>query len=138
LCEIRRGGAGDLEAVAAIQAASPEASHWPPADYLDCEFRVAQSEGAVVAFLAGRSLGGEERELLNLAVQPEYRRKGIGRRLLEAWLGEQKGVVYLEVRESNWAARRLYQTLGCHEVNARPDYYESPPEAAIVLKFHSC
>ena len=48
------------------------------------------------------------------------------------------GNFYLEVRESNQAARNLYKSMGFQEVNIRPEYYQFPLEAAIVMKFHSC
>ena len=51
---IRPAEAGDLEAVAAIQSASPEASHWPVAEYFQYQFKVAVSGGAVVGFLVWR------------------------------------------------------------------------------------
>ncbi len=46
--------------------------------------------------------------------------------------------MFLEVRESNIAARNLYKRLGFLEAGRRRDYYPAPPEDAIVMKFHSC
>lgn len=142
---IRRGGAGDLERVAAIQGASPETPHWPAADYLQYDLLVALSENQVAGFLASRTLvheghreGKAEREILNLAVAPEFRRRGIARSLCQSFLNSLKGTVFLEVRESNRAARNLYLSLGFQEVSRRQEYYNTPLEAAIVMKFHSC
>ncbi|HMD71416.1 MAG TPA: GNAT family N-acetyltransferase [Bryobacteraceae bacterium] len=138
MLSIRRGSEEDLAAVAAIQSASPEAARWDPAGYLAYGFRVAVNGDRVAGFLVSRPLGLDEGELLNLAVEPESRRKGVGKALVLAFLGEFPGGAYLEVRESNTAALELYKSLGFKEVTRRPEYYDSPPEAAIVMKFHSC
>jgi [ribosomal protein S18]-alanine N-acetyltransferase len=107
-------------------------------DYLNDDFWVAVTGFHVVGFLAGRTLGAGEHELLNLAVAPEWRRQGIGRALVAGWLERNPGTVFLEVRPSNTAARLFYKSLGFQEISTRPEYYQNPPEAAIVLKFHSC
>jgi ribosomal-protein-alanine N-acetyltransferase len=135
---IRRANAGDLEAVAAIQAASPEAAHWQVVDYLEQDFHVAVSDGVAAGFLVARTLTPGEYEILNLAVDPEFRRHGIARSLLGAFLKGIQGDVYLEVRESNRAALNLYRSMGFEEVIIRKKYYENPCEDGIVLKFHSC
>jgi len=135
---VRKGAAGDLEAVAAMQAASPEASQWNPADYLEHDFRVCVEDNQVVAFLVTRNVAHDESEILNLIVSPEFRRKHFARAMLGAFLDTRKGSVYLEVRATNLAARNLYMSMGFKEVNVRLNYYHDPPEAAIVMKFHSC
>jgi ribosomal-protein-alanine N-acetyltransferase len=80
----------------------------------------------------------DEGEILNLAVAPEGRRHGVGRRLVEAVLSRlsEKGVhhVFLEVRESNAPARSLYESHGFREVGRRRGYYRRPVEDAIVLR----
>jgi ribosomal-protein-alanine N-acetyltransferase len=135
---IRRGEAGDLAQVAAIQHASPEAPRWNAAEYLNYDLLVAVCENRVAGFLAWRALVEGESEILNLAVAPEFRRQGVARRLWKAFLGVTPGTVFLEVRESNKAARNLYVSLGFQELGRRPGYYQAPLEAAIVMKFHSC
>jgi ribosomal-protein-alanine N-acetyltransferase len=99
---------------------------------------VAVDGDRVAGFLVSRPLGLGEGELLNLAVEPGFRRNGVGKALLQAFLAEFSGGAYLEVRESNAAALYLYKSLGFKEVTRRPGYYQSPPDAAIVMKFHSC
>jgi ribosomal-protein-alanine N-acetyltransferase len=135
---IRRGGPPDLAQVAVIQAASPEAAQWNAADYLQYDFRVWVRGIRVAGFLVSRTLTEGETELLNLAVAPEFRRRGVARKLVESLLAESSGVVYLEVRESNRIARKFYNHMGFQEVSSRSGYYQAPPEAAIVMKFHSC
>ena len=135
---IRRGEAGDLEAVEAIQSASPEAAHWRAADYLQYEFTVAICGATLAGFLVWRPVADGEAELLNLAVAPRFRRQGIARELLKPLLNLPGSRVFLEVRESNLAARMCYKSMGFQEVSIRQKYYSSPSESAIVMKFHSC
>jgi ribosomal-protein-alanine N-acetyltransferase len=136
--QIRPGVAADLEAVAAIQSASPEAAQWNAAAYLHYQFLVAIQNERVIGFVVGRTVGEGEHELLNLAVAAGSRRQGVAKRLLGAWLTALSGEVFLEVRASNRAARKLYHSVGFQSVGFRPNYYENPVEAAIVMKIHSC
>ena len=93
----------------------------------------AELAGYVVAWLAA-----DEAEIANLAVSPARRGQRIGAHLLDAALGELMvrgaAAVYLEVRESNAAARRLYASRGFHEVGRRKKYYRRPQEDALVLR----
>lgn len=134
----RRGEIGDLAEIAAIQAECPETAQWDVAEYPNYDFRVALRGDRVAGFLVARSLAADEHELLNLAVARQFRRQGVARELLRALLTNSTGNVFLEVRESNSAAVALYQSLGFQQVSRRAEYYENPPEAAIVMKFHSC
>src|SRR5215471_17813349 len=123
---IRRGQPADLPAIHVIQAASAEAAQWDPAQYLDYDVFVAIADGVVAGFLVARMLSPGECELLNLAVPPEWRRRGVARALVAALLEAFRGDVFLEVRPSNDAARTLYRSMGFEELMLRPDYYESP------------
>ena len=80
----------------------------------------------------------DEAELGNLAVAPDARGAGIGRALLDDLLGviETRGgaTVYLEVRESNVAARALYASRKFEEVGRRKGYYAKPKEDAVILR----
>jgi [ribosomal protein S18]-alanine N-acetyltransferase len=135
---IRPGEPRDLAEIRAIQAASPQSARWDPVSYLNFDLLVAAEGVRVAGFLVGRTLTMREHELLDLAVAPDCRRQGVGRALVMAWLERAKGEVFLEVRPSNQGARLFYKYLAFEEVGGRPDYYLDPPEAAIVLKFHSC
>ena len=89
--------------------------------------------GYVVALVLG-----PEAEIADLAVAPEARRLGVGRALLERVLGElgEAGArtVFLEVRESNQAARALYEASGFESIGRRRGYYRQPVEDALVLR----
>jgi ribosomal-protein-alanine N-acetyltransferase len=134
---IRRAGPGDLAAIAGIQARSPEMSVWDPAGYLDYDCRIAVSDGRVAGFLVTREVGPGEWEILNVAVDPAYRRKGLAQRLIQGELSGRTGAWFLEVRESNAAAISLYKGLGFREAGRRKNYYKNPAETAIVMRFLS-
>jgi ribosomal-protein-alanine N-acetyltransferase len=142
--QVRPATAQDLAAISAIQAASPEAAQWNPQSYLDFSHldfncRVAMIEGSVRGFLVSRQTAPREREILNMAVAPYWRRQGIARRLLDLELSSAPGATwFLEVRASNALALKLYQQLGFVPVGRREAYYENPPDAAIVMRFFSC
>lgn len=91
-----------------------------------------------VAGYAALWLADDEAELGNLAVRPGRRRRGIGRALLRHVLERafERGArtVFLEVREGNAVARRLYEGFGFRVVGSRPDYYASPREDALVMR----
>ena len=80
----------------------------------------------------------DESEIANLAVSDAMRRAGVGARLLdhalEAAQERQCAVVFLEVRESNAAARALYASRGFEIAGRRAKYYRKPVEDALVLR----
>jgi len=134
---IRPATPADLAAIAAIQAASPETSQWESGDYLENDCVVAVAEGRVTGFLASRRVAPDEREILNVAVDRDQRRKGIARALLEHELARGRGQWFLEVRASNVAAIHLYENAGFEHCGRRPGYYQQPAEEAIVMRFFS-
>lgn len=100
-------------------------------------FSVA-TDGAVVAGYVVAHHAADEGEILNLGVTPGHRRGGVGRALVRSVLGElarrMVKVAFLEVRESNTAARRLYESLGFVAVGRRLRYYRRPIEDAVILR----
>ena len=135
--KIRTATGDDLPAITAIQAASPEASQWDPAGYLDYDCLVAIEDNRVTGFLVSRETAPGEREILNIAVELSERRRGVARRLLAAELERARGQWFLEVRESNLAAFNLYKACGFQEAGRRPSYYDNPAESGIVMKLIS-
>ncbi len=97
---------------------------------------VAERVGEVVGY-AVLWFAADEAELGDMAVLPEARRRGLGRWLLDGALAEaaRRGAkrVYLEVRESNTAARSLYERAGFETAGTRADYYSEPKEDAILM-----
>ena len=78
-----------------------------------------------------------ETHLMNVAVHPEWRGKGLGKRLLSKMIevGISKGAktAWLEVRPSNFVARSLYEKAGFKEVGFRPRYYRETNEDAVIM-----
>ena len=133
---VRSATGGDLAAIAEIQRQSPEASQWDPASYLNYECMVAV-ESRVVGFLVARQTAPDEREILNVAVDPTERRRGFASALLKAELWRAKTQWFLEVRESNSRAITLYESAGFRVAGRRESYYHDPVEPGIVMKFNS-
>lgn len=77
-------------------------------------------------------------ELADIAVSPEHRRKNIARALLgyvySRAIKRYCAHIFLEVRESNTAARRLYESEGFNVMGKRKNYYASPREDAVLMK----
>lgn len=102
----------------------------------DARLIVADRAGEVVGY-AAVWFAADEGELGDIAVDPERRREGIGSRLVREVMDEarRRGAqqVFLQVRESNRGALRLYRAAGFRRVGRRPGYYRSPSEDALVL-----
>jgi [ribosomal protein S18]-alanine N-acetyltransferase len=96
-----------------------------------------QGLGVLTAFLVARH-ADTEWELENIVVGSEFRGRGIGTQLIEALLERMRATnasaVFLEVRESNIAARKLYQKAGFRETGRRKLYYSDPAEDAILYR----
>jgi ribosomal-protein-alanine N-acetyltransferase len=131
----------DVVVVESLLGSCPEAAQWSPAVLLrdSTGFSyplVAEDLGSVLGFIALRVIAGEA-EILNLAVAPECRQRGVGRALLVAGLkcAQEAGAhkIFLEVRSSNVGARALYASLGFREDGRRSNYYRDPFEDALVL-----
>ena len=82
-------------------------------------------------------LAGEEGDVANIAVLPAYRNQGIGGMLLDTMLSQgreaQAQTIFLEVRQSNTNAIRLYQSRGFAEIGKRRSYYRHPREDAVCM-----
>ncbi len=98
---------------------------------------VAEQQGQVVAYVIARGTV-EVVEILDLAVQQEWRRVGAASALLRQLIGGYAALgfheVFLEVRESNVPAQRLYWAHGFRAAGRRPRYYRKPTEDAILLR----
>lgn len=147
---IRQASAADLPAMQAIEKHAATAAHWTAADYerifsapeLQADWRrialVLEDAGKVEGFLVAQTVGGEW-EIENVAILPDARRRGHGTRLVGELLDRARAqgatAVFLEVRESNRAARALYEKWAFVESGRRPRYYREPEEDAILYKF---
>ncbi|HEX8098360.1 MAG TPA: ribosomal protein S18-alanine N-acetyltransferase [Pyrinomonadaceae bacterium] len=93
--------------------------------------------GRIAGFIAARLSAGEL-HINNVAVRSAERRRGVGRRLLDAALREAARLgaraALLEVRRGNAAAQALYERSGFRVVGVRKNYYSNPPEDALVMR----
>jgi ribosomal-protein-alanine N-acetyltransferase len=124
---------GDVAAVAVLQHANPSAAQWLPSDYLAHESYVAEASGRIAGFLVIQSLLPDEAEVLNIAVDHDLKRHGVGRSLLRAAIACRSRILHLEVRESNAAALAFYRSLGFAETGRRRGYYQNPLEDAVLM-----
>lgn len=106
--------------------------------FRDYRCLVAQAGTEIVGFLCYRELAGDESEILQLETASSHRRRGIARALLRELRKNLSGTIFLEVRESNLAARRLYESEGFAPIATRQSYYSDPSEGAIVLRLKLC
>ena len=97
---------------------------------------VALDTDRVVAF-GGMMTVLDEGQIGSVVTSPDYRRKGIGRMIMDALedFSRNNGIVFLslEVRESNLAARELYRSCLWEEAGIRKNFYDLPTENAVVM-----
>ena len=91
----------------------------------------------MVGYVGSQSVLGES-DMMNVAVDPAFRRQGIGEKLVSSLVDAlaEKGnrSLSLEVRASNEPAIALYYKLGFEQVGRRPKYYRNPREDALILR----
>ena len=140
--EIRPMSENDLEASAELEAMcfSTPWSLQAFKDSLDKPdiylFRVAYLGDELVA-QAGLIMSFDEADVVNVAVKPEYRKRGIASGLLNELMraGSERGVkdYTLEVRAGNHGAIALYEKLGFKTEGIRKDFYREPVEDALIM-----
>jgi len=152
--QIRKGTANDVAWMVGFDRENAIAAHWSQKQYRDLFTSseggptrlvlVAENPGndpsqlTPLGFLVAHHVAPEW-ELENIIVSRSARRMGVGTQLLQSLLHAARethsGSVFLEVRESNEAARTLYGKLGFGETGRRKSYYANPLEDAILYSF---
>ena len=98
---------------------------------------VAEDNGVVAGYIGSQTVP-DESDMMNVAVHPDYRRRGIAEALVNTLCDalKERGSVSLtlEVRASNEPAKTLYEKLSFEQVGRRPNYYRNPKEDALILK----
>jgi ribosomal-protein-alanine N-acetyltransferase len=150
---VRFATPADIPAMIALERDANMAAHWPHAQYerifVQQEPKPASPERAqriamvicddlgLQGFLVARQIDAEL-EIENVAVASSARRRGLGTDLVGKLLllARRQGAkaLFLEVRESNQAARALYEKCGFIQDGNRKRYYEHPTEAAILYR----
>jgi len=156
---IRPATAADIPSIMDLERQSATAGHWTEDQYRRAFHRegverlvllaedfppVASAQetrnhthARTLGFLVAQHLAPEW-ELENIVVVHAARRKGLGRRLLDALLATARETnsisVFLEVRKSNAAARTLYEKAGFEQSGCRKSYYTNPLEDAVLYR----
>lgn len=144
--QIRPATIADIPSIMRLEQQSATAGHWAEQQYRQAVQNegvtrlvliAEDSEAIPLAFLVAQHLAPEW-ELENIVVEPTVRRNGLGKRLLEALVAVAKKTdstaVFLEVRESNAAARTLYESTGFEPTGSRKSYYTNPSEDAVLYR----
>lgn len=157
--QVRPAVAADIPQILEIDREAEAAAHFSEADYQQAltsqtgaaaalrRLLVVETSGRVQGFLVARFLH-EEWEIENVAVAKAARRKGLGWSLVSSFLQSSSRSVggkedsetraraaLLEVRESNLAARQLYEKFGFIVAGRRTSYYRHPDEDAILYSY---
>ena len=143
---IRNATVRDVADIIRLERESSTAAHWNEQQYAalfsdDLPLHrltlvaVEQENAALVGFLVARH-ASLEWELENIVVAEASRGIGIGKSLVGELLlraqASESDNIFLEVRASNSAARRLYTRMGFEESSYRKGYYSNPPEDAVL------
>ena len=139
---IRSAVLDDVAALLAIEQEAANAAHWTREQYAGLVesgiVLVAEERGNISGFVCAKAVAGDW-EIENMVVAKQGRRRGIGSGLLDELLrrarSQSGAAVWLEVRESNQAARRLYQKHEFRERGRRRGYYREPVEDAVLYEF---
>ena len=98
---------------------------------------VAEEEGRVAGYIGSQTCG-DESDVMNVAVHPDFRRRGMAEALVKTLVAELKAMdshcLTLEVRASNVPAIALYEKLGFSEIGRRKNYYRNPKEDALIMR----
>jgi len=143
---IRRAILADVPAILTLEKRAATAAHWSVQQYETAILGEAPARVVLIVEEQGTGLQGfivgkflqQEWEIENMAIAAHVQRRGLGSRLLGEFLDLARSqgaqAVFLEVRESNLAARRLYEKCAFVESGRRKVYYREPDEDAIVYR----
>jgi [ribosomal protein S18]-alanine N-acetyltransferase len=149
--QIRPATLADVPSMIRLDRQSATAGHWTEDQYRQAlesvgasrllfvidEPSLSEAPTGVLAFLIAQHIHPEW-ELENIVVAATARRKGLGKRLLQSLLSiareSNSDSVFLEVRESNTAARTLYEQVGFAQTGRRTSYYTNPQEDAVLYR----
>ena len=139
--EIRRMVSADLPEVERIEQEN-FSRPWTAEDYQgfldreDADFLVAVVDGRIVGYIGEYGLP-DEGDITNVSVDRRYRNRHIGTCLVSGLIqtAGARGIrkIFLEVRESNAPAIRLYENAGFRKTGVRRNYYTSPVEDAVLM-----
>ena len=142
---VRNASVADIPAMMRIAGLSPTASQWPESQYFELFASgaperislVIEQDSNVAGFLVARHFSGEY-EIENIVISVAKQRQGLGAKLFNEFMKipaqTPLSKIFLEVRESNEAARRFYIKFGFRKVGERNNYYQNPQESAVLYE----
>jgi ribosomal-protein-alanine N-acetyltransferase len=140
---LRPGTPEDIPSMIVLERQSPSAAHWSVDSYRQVFDQgiavrivlVVDDEGSIRGFLIART-AGEECELENIIVASSSQRCGLGSKLIQELIAiarsQRTPGIFLEVRDSNVAARSLYEKCGFTISGRRKSYFTDPAEDAVL------
>lgn len=141
--QVRRAVAADAPCIFEIAQSTKTTAKWPQEKYKEIFTQgsnrlafVIESMSEVKGFLVAHQLG-DEIEIENIAIERSLQDSGLGSQLLKEFIKLSQNnarTIFLEVRESNRAARALYGKCGFEQFNRRTRYYSHPEEDAILYR----
>lgn len=145
-CFVRLAALRDMPAVLEIEASSFEFP-WTEDDFgrclrqRNCIGMVAESDGRVVGYMI-YELQSQQLHLLNFAVHPSERRRGVGRQMIEKLVGKlsptNRNRMFLEVREKNLPAQQFFRSMGFRARAVLREFYVDPPDESAYLMEYRC
>jgi [ribosomal protein S18]-alanine N-acetyltransferase len=143
--QVRLAKLSDISTVVSFAARAATAANWSNQQYVAVfsapqhhTCLVVEDHGQVVGFVVARMLEVEW-EIENIAVAGAARRRGLGTRLMGELMEQARAAganqIFLEVRESNHAARSLYEKWAFEAAGRRKNYYQRPVEDAVIYRF---
>jgi len=140
---IRSATTEDVTAIVAIERESATAGHFTVEQYqqrrADGFLLVAEEESGIAGFVCAREVS-REWEIENIVVAQSVQRRGVADGLLGEFVQRARSLdataIWLEVRESNQPARKLYEKHGFKETGKRRAYYRNPDEDAVLYSLH--
>jgi ribosomal-protein-alanine N-acetyltransferase len=96
------------------------------------KYLVAKDEDRIVGYIGVEKIL-DEAHIINMAVHPDYRGKGIGKRLMQHILNDEE-VFFLEVRVSNGSAKKIYEKYGFKDISIRKSYYADGEDAYVMRR----
>ena len=138
--DIRIATAGDIADIVKIEKAC-FSSPWSGESLAEAlanpcsHFLLAEADGETAGYLGLQIFSGEG-YVTNIAVLPEFRRRGIAKALIAEACRADMEFITLEVRQSNLPAISLYEKAGFENMGIRPDFYSNPEENAVIMTKH--
>lgn len=139
MIEIKKASVADIPAMLEVEKRCFCSEAWSESDFeysmnnSGHTFLCAFCDGAFAGYIAASEFG--DLNIDSIAVVPQYRRRGIAKKLLETVLEESTAeAAFLEVRISNFPAICLYKSFGFEEIYIRKGYYLEPFEDALIMK----